>query len=85
MNIIHIEEVSVHPVDGMQLSEGYICESEQGYLGCVPGLPEREGGSIEDVRMGLEHEAKEYFGDDVVVELTLRDCDALTDMNQHLD
>jgi hypothetical protein len=63
------EEVIVHPVDGMQLSEGYIRKNTEGFIGCLPGLVPLRGSSLEEVRLGLEEEAKDYYGDDVVVEI----------------
>ena len=65
------EEIVVHPVDGMQLSEGYIRKNNtSGFSGCLPGLAPIIGKTWEEVRMLLEREAKDYYGDDVVVETT---------------
>ena len=63
------EEVVVHPIGGMQLSEGYIRKEDKGFLGSLPGLAPLKGECLEDVRLGLEKEAKDYYGDDVVVEI----------------
>ncbi|WP_372806292.1 hypothetical protein [Pontiella sp.] len=64
------EEVVVHPVDGMQLTEGYIREDGAAhYRGCLPGLEPEAGDTIEDVLLRLARKAKAYYGDDVVVEL----------------
>ncbi|HEY5622066.1 MAG TPA: hypothetical protein VIR77_05640 [Pontiella sp.] len=64
------EEVIVHPVGGMQLSEGRISGDEQArFRGCLPGIETLEGGSVEEVLKKLEIKAKAYYGDDVVVEL----------------
>lgn len=63
------EEIVVHPIHGMQLSEGYIrTENSKGFRGCLPGLVPYVGKTIEDVRMRLEQRAKAYYGEDVVVE-----------------
>ncbi len=65
-----IEEVIVHPVDGMQLSEGYIREDKAThFMGCLPGLEPSVGDTINEVLVRLEKKAKAYYGDDVVVEL----------------
>jgi hypothetical protein len=65
------EEITVHPVHGMQLSEGYIREDEQThYKGCLPGIEPSAGDTIDEVVMRLEKKAKAYYGDDVVVEIT---------------
>ncbi len=65
-----IEEIIVHPIHGMQLSEGYICrENSKGFLGCLPGLLPFLGRTKEEVRARLEEEAKDYYGDDVIVEI----------------
>ena len=66
------EEIIVHPTDGMQLSEGYIREETQGFLGCLPGLTPTLGHTLEEVRLLLERKAKEYYGDDVVVDIVPR-------------
>lgn len=67
------EEVIVHPVDGMQLSEGYIRENgSRHFLGCLPGFKPEEGITIEEVLNRLERRAKAYYGDDVIVEITHR-------------
>lgn len=63
-------EVIVHPVDGMQLSEGYIREDEQAHFrGCLPGMEPQAGDTIAEVLSRLEARAKAYYGEDVVVEL----------------
>ena len=63
-------EVVVRPIHGMQLSEGYICEDGSvGFLGRLPGLVPLKGRTREEVRVALEQEAQEYYGDDVVVEI----------------
>ncbi|HEY5652931.1 MAG TPA: hypothetical protein VIR63_00990 [Pontiella sp.] len=72
MNYIPIdEEVIVHPIDGaMQLSEGYIHEDGKNHFeGWLPSLGLMEGDSLKEVLARLEKGAKEFFGDDVVVEL----------------
>ena len=67
------DEVVVHPIRGMQLSEGYIRRDDsRGYLGSLPGLAPFRGKTKEEVRAHLELEAKEYYGDDVVVEIAPR-------------
>ena len=64
------DEVIVHPIHGMQLSEGYIRKDDsRGYLGTLPGLEPYVGETKEDVRAHLELEAKAYYGDDVIVEI----------------
>ncbi len=70
MNDYIDEEIIVHPIHGMQLSEGYIRKDiAKGFLGCLPGLVPSVGKTREEVLMRLEQEAKEYYGDDVVVEI----------------
>jgi hypothetical protein len=70
MNDYIEEEITVHPLHGMQLSEGYIRkDNSKGFLGCLPGLVPYAGKTMEEVRLRLEQEAKEYYGDDVVVEI----------------
>ena len=64
-------EVSVHPVDGMQLSEGSIrTNGTKRFVGNLPGLSPSIGDTVEDVLERLERKAKVYYGDDVVVEIT---------------
>ena len=63
-------EIVVHPLHGMQLSEGYIREDDPaGFLGCLPGLEPLRGRTREEVRAALEQEAQDYYGDDVIVEI----------------
>ena len=70
MNDYIEEEIIVHPIHGMQLSEGYIRkDNSKGFLGSLPGLMPLKGKTKEDVRAQLELEAKEYYGEDVVVEV----------------
>jgi hypothetical protein len=66
------EEVIVHPIHGMQLSEGYIRKDGKRFLGSLPGLDLAEGRTGEEVREKLEREAKAYYGDDVVVDIAPR-------------
>lgn len=69
MNDYIEEEIVVHPIHGMQLSEGYIRkDNAHGFLGCLPGLVPFAGKTKEEVRARLEQEAKEYYGNDVIVE-----------------
>lgn len=64
------EEVVVHPVDGMQLCEGYIREDKTlHFRGCLTGMEPAEGDSVDEVLFRLEQKAKAFYGDDVVVEL----------------
>jgi len=64
------EEITVHPIHGMQLSAGYIRKNNSnGFLGSLPGLLPSIGKTKEEVRAQLEEEAKAYYGDDVVVEI----------------
>lgn len=64
------EEIVVHPIDGMQLSEGYIRQDEDRHVfGWLPGLGSQDGDSIDDVLACLEKKAKAYYGDDVIVEV----------------
>lgn len=64
------EEVVVHPVDGMQLSEGYIREDKTTHFkGCLPGMEPSAGDTIDEVLIRLEKKAKAYYGEDVVVEI----------------
>jgi hypothetical protein len=70
MNDYIEEEVIVHPIHGMQLSEGYIRkDGSRGFLGSLPGLMPVRGKAKEEVRARLELEAKAYYGDDVIVEI----------------
>ncbi len=65
------EEVVVHPMDGMQLSEGYIREDKRTrFRGCLPGMEPEAGDTVIEVLSRLEVKAKAYYGDDVVVEIT---------------
>ena len=69
------EEVIVHPVDGMQLSEGYIREDKAAhFMGCLPGMEPSAGDTIDEVLVRLEKKAKAYYGDDVVVEIAPREA-----------
>ena len=64
------QEVVVHPVDGMQLSEGFIREDEAThFFGCLPGMEPEAGDTIDEVLTRLDRKAKAYYGDDVVVEI----------------
>lgn len=64
------EEVIVHPVDGMQLSEGYIREVGQAHFrGCLPGIEPEAGDTVDEVLIRLDAKAKAFYGDDVVVEI----------------
>ena len=66
-------EIIVHPIRGMQLSEGYIRkDNSKGFLGSLPGLLPLIGETKEEVRAQLEEEAKAYYGDDVIVEIAPR-------------
>ena len=70
MNDYIEDEIVVHPIHGMQLSEGYIRkDNSKGYLGWLPGLRPYSGKTKEEVRLRMEQEAKNYYGDDVVVEI----------------
>ena len=70
MNDYIEDEIIVRPIHGMQLSEGYIRkDNSKGYLGCLPGLVPYAGNTKEEVRLRMEQEAKDYYGDDVVVEI----------------
>jgi len=63
-------EVIVHPVGGMQLSSGYIRRDESRcYIGDLPGITLMTGNSVDEVLKRLERKSKEYYGDDVIVEL----------------
>ncbi len=73
MNDYIEEEIIVHPIRGMQLSEGYIRkDNSKGFLGSLPGLLPSIGKTKEEVRVQLEEEAKAYYGDDVIVEIAPR-------------
>jgi hypothetical protein len=64
------QEVIVHPLNGMQLSEGYIREDMiMHFQGCLPGIEPSDGNSVDEVLHRLERKAKAYYGEDVVVEL----------------
>ena len=70
MNDYIEDEIVVHPIHGMQLSEGYIRkDNASGFLGCLPGLLPYKGKTKEEVRLKLEQEAKDYYGEDVIVEI----------------
>ena len=63
-------EIVVHPTHGMQLSRGCIAEDGPiGFLGRLPGLAPRRGRTREEVRAVLERDAREFYGDDVIVEI----------------
>jgi hypothetical protein len=65
-----VEEVIVHPVDGMQLAEGYISVDASGrYVGRLPGMTCQTGDTVEGVLRLLEQKAKAFYGDDVVVDV----------------
>jgi len=65
-----VEGVIVHPVNGMQLCEGFICmDASRHYVGSLTGMTSLSGDSVEDVLSLLERKAKAYYGDDVVVEI----------------
>ena len=65
------EEVIVHPLDGMQLAEGYIREDRSCHFkGCLPGLEPSAGDTVDEVLNGLEKKAKAFYGDDVIVEIS---------------
>ena len=73
MNNYIEEEIIVHPIHGMQLSEGYIRkDNSKGFLGCLPGLVPSRGRTKEEVRALLEQKAKAYYGDAVIVEIAPR-------------
>lgn len=64
-------EIIVHPVGGMQLSSGYIRSDEaRHFVGRLPGITLMAGDSVDEVLTRLDLKAKDYYGDDVVVELT---------------
>ena len=64
------EGVIVHPVDGMQLSEGYIRkDASMRFVGYLPGMSDSVGETVEEVMIYLNRRAKDYYGDDVVVEI----------------
>lgn len=70
MNDYVEEELVVHPVHGMQLSEGYLRkDNSKGFLGSLPGLVPSIGKTKEEVLARLEEKAKAYYGDDVIVEI----------------
>ncbi|MEN8260827.1 MAG: hypothetical protein ABFS02_09620 [Pseudomonadota bacterium] len=70
MNDYIEEEIIVHPVHGMQLSEGYIRkDNAKGFLGSLPGLMPLSGKTKGEVLARLELEAKKYYGEDVIVEV----------------
>ena len=65
-----IEEVVVRPVDGMQLSEGYIQkDGSHHFLGGLPGMELSAGDTLDEVLKRIEKKAKAYYGDDVIVEI----------------
>jgi hypothetical protein len=67
------QEIIVRPTHGMQLSEGYIRkDNSNGFLGCLLGLVPYAGKTQDEVRIHLELEAKEFYGDDVIVEIVIR-------------
>ena len=71
---VHEEEVVVHPVDGMQLSEGTIRADETlHFRGDLPGIEPEAGDTVDEVLERLERKAKAYYGDDVVVEIVRHD------------
>lgn len=69
-NITMEEEVVVHPIDGMQLSEGTIRQDESFHFrGNLPGIEPEAGDTIDEVLERLDRGAKAYYGNDVVVEI----------------
>lgn len=62
-------EIIVRPTDGMQLSVGSIRWDEFKASGILPALPSCFGETVEEVRVHLEQEAKDFYGDDVFVEI----------------
>jgi len=66
-------EIIVRPINGMQLSEGYIWEDEpQHYSGRLPGIEPSVGDTVDEVLKQLDRKVKAYYGDDVIVELCTR-------------
>jgi hypothetical protein len=64
------EGVVVHPMGGMQLSEGYIREDQTVHFkGCLPGMEPSAGDTVEEVLSLLCRKAKAFYGDDVIVEI----------------
>ncbi|MDF7798848.1 hypothetical protein P4C99_05210 [Pontiellaceae bacterium B1224] len=64
------EEVIVHPVGGMQLSEGYIREDKATHFrGYLPGMEPSAGDTVDEVLGRLERKARAFYGDDIVVEI----------------
>ena len=64
------EDVVVHPVGGMQLSEGFIREDKPHHFeGSLPGMEPDAGDTMDEVLSQMEAKAKAYYGDDVVVEI----------------
>ena len=61
-------EIIVRAGSGMQLSEGYIQPGLFHCSGFLPALPPCPGHNLEDVRARLEQAAKDYYGDDVIIE-----------------
>lgn len=64
------EDVIVRPVDGMQLSEGYIREDRpEHFEGRLPGMEPDAGDTVDEVLSRMEQKAKAYYGEDVIVEI----------------
>jgi predicted RNase H-like HicB family nuclease len=69
------EKVIVHPVDGMQLSQGFIrVDEETRFFGSLPGIEPQAGDTIDEVLQRLDCVAKAYYGEDVVVEISHSTC-----------
>lgn len=69
LNRIVEMRVVVRPVNGMQLSEGYIRKDRvTGYLGLLLGFTSFVGRTLEEVKTCLETKAREYYGSDILVE-----------------
>ncbi len=67
------EEVVVHPEGGMQLATGSIrTDPSRRFIGNLPGMAALAGDTIDEVLRCMERFAKDYYGDDVIVEIVHR-------------
>lgn len=67
------KEVIVHPVDGMQLSEGTIrVNAGRNCIGSLPGMAVSVGKTIDEVLQCMDRFVKDYYGEDVIVEVVQR-------------
>jgi hypothetical protein len=63
-------KIIIRAIQGMLISEGHIRkDNSKGFLSCFPGRVPYAANTLEELRIQVEEEAKEYYGDDVVAEI----------------